>query len=89
MNLCNYNYNIMSLNLFGISTTTFKYEFLPELGIKTITISSSKFLVVPYLRFYKSKLEKEFKNQWDFTKNTYHLFAFEKIMEIKFAEVKS
>jgi len=75
----------MSLNLLGFSTITFNYEFHYETGVEFITISTSKFYVVPYLRFYKKYSKKEFKNQWNFTKITYHLLAIEKTMEINFA----
>jgi|GEM_PF-6384645 len=85
MNLCNYNYNIMSLNLFGISTNTFIYEDYPRSGMEVIIISVLKYYSPPYLTFYKRYSENALKNQWNLAKIAYHLLALEKTMKIKFS----
>ena len=71
MNLCNYNHNIMSLSLLGISTITYYYEFYQDSGLEVITISPSIYKFIPYLGFIKRKWEKEFKNQLNEAKIVY------------------
>jgi len=84
MDFCNYNCNIMALNLLDISTTTFRHGYHVGSGAEVLIIESSKFNTVPFLAIFKRNRAKEFKNQWNFLKITYHLFAMEKIMEIRF-----
>jgi len=85
MNLCNYNYNIMSLSLLGFSNITYSYEFYSESGMENIAISPSKFVFIPYLSFFKRSWAKEFKNHWNIVNTTYNLFTAEKIMKIEFS----
>jgi len=59
MNLCNYNYNIMSLNLLGIFTITPHYKFYYDPDSVIITIS-------PLIYNFYSLLDLEKKSWWEF-----------------------
>jgi len=59
MKLCNYNYNIMSMNLLGIFTITHHYKFYRDPDLEVITISPLIYKFTSYLDFDKERW-------WDF-----------------------
>ena len=80
MNLCNYNYNIISLTLFHYSTIIYNYVYHSDSGIEAIVISPSIYNFISFLDFIKRRWEKEFKNEWNDAKIAYQPSTTEKII---------
>jgi len=83
MKLCNYNYNIMSLNLFGIVKTTFNYEYSSETTREAIIISPPKYS--PMMSLLAKSWEKIFMNSVSIAVIAYELFPDEGHMLIEFS----
>jgi len=99
MNLCNYNYNIMSINLFGMFRIKITDLFTPNAVYITILTAkapekgkSKDYIYTSYINFIKKHQQTRFRhrisvelvNKFDENFNVYTFDSAEKIMEVGF-----